>query len=78
MKGRKPLFKKEIVVRMRFDEPTYLRLRDIAALESIHQGKIISSAELIRQAVNFVYEDNERLREAFRRIRSRATKRYRN
>jgi hypothetical protein len=70
MAKRRKLFPKEIVIRMRFDEPTYSRVRDIAALETAQGGKVITATELIRQAVNFVYEDNERLRECFRRMRS--------
>lgn len=61
---------KEAVVSMRFDHESYERIKEIASLESVYSGKNITAAELIRQACNFVFEDNERLRESFRRARS--------
>jgi len=78
MAKKRKLFTKEIVLRIRFDQPTYSRVRDIAALETAQSGKITTATELIRQAVNFVYEDNERLRECFRRMRSTAMKKHLN
>jgi hypothetical protein len=61
---------KEAVVSMRFDHEAYERIKEIASLESVYSGKNVTAAELIRQACNFVFEDNERLRESFRRART--------
>lgn len=52
-------------------------LRDMAALESITRGRTVSSRELVRDALRFVYFDNERLRECFRRTREVANRRKR-
>lgn len=51
-------------------------LNDIAALQSINTGRRVSAAELIRNALNYVYTDNEILREAFKKSRSHVTKRF--
>jgi len=54
------------------------RLHDIAHLESITTGKVVTMQMLIRDALHFVYTDDERLRECFRRSRRIVTKRYHN
>ena len=61
---------KEAVVNVRFDYDSYERIKEIAQLESVYSGKLVTACELIRQACNFVFEDNERLRESFRRARA--------
>ena len=70
------IFKNSLVVSVRFEADEYQKVQDIAALESINSGKKISAQELIRDAVRFVYGDNERLRECFRRSREHIHKRY--
>ena len=74
--GRKPILKNSVVISVRFDLEEYTRVQDIAALETISTGKLVTAVELIRQAVHFTYGDNERLRECFRRSRQHITKRY--
>lgn len=75
MAGRHKLFKDSVVVSVRFEESEYDRVREIAALESLHSGKIVTANELIRDAVAFVYGENEKLRECFKRSRSHITRR---
>lgn len=74
--SRPSRFKKSIVVSTRFEADEYQKVQDIAALESINSGRKITAQELIRDAVSFVYGDNERLRECFRRSREHITKRF--
>lgn len=45
-------------------------LKDYAELETLTRGRSVSPRELIRDALRFVYFDNERLRECFRRSRA--------
>ena len=68
--GRPPLFKKDCVVSSRFDFVEYSRIVAIAAFETQHTGRKVTAQELIRNAVRFVFEDNERMRESFRRTRA--------
>ena len=65
------------VVSIRFDEDQYNRVMDIAHLESFQSGKRIYAHDLIRDAVRYVYEDNERMRESFRRTRQAPLSRLR-
>lgn len=73
--SRKSDFRKTLVVSVRIEEDDYLRVKEIADVESYHTGKYVSAQDLIRDAINYVYSDNERLRECFRRTRSIITKR---
>lgn len=57
------------VLSVRIDGATYEMLQDLAAMESINSGRSVTIGELIRSAAYFVYTDNDRLREAFRRSR---------
>jgi hypothetical protein len=75
-KGRPKKLKKVVIVSLRFEADEYEKVQDIAALETINSGKIVSAHQLIRDAVSFVYGDNERLRECFRRSRAHITKKY--
>jgi len=61
-----------VVVSTRIEKDMYSMLQDIAALESLNTGRVVTVQELIRGALHFVYSDNERLRESFRRSRSYA------
>lgn len=74
--ARPSSFKNSIVVSTRFEADDYQKVQDIAALKSIETGRKITAQELIREAVNYVYGDNEILRECFRRSREHITKRY--
>lgn len=64
-----------LVISARIEKEMYQMLHDIAALESINTGGKVTVQELIRNALKFVYNDNERLRECFRRSRSHISKR---
>lgn len=64
-----------VVVSARIEVEMYQMLHDIAALETINTGRKVTVQELIRNALSYVYTDNERLRESFRRSRSHITKR---
>ena len=65
-----------LVVSARIEKSTYELMREIAALETINTGRVVTIQELIRDALKYVYVDNERLRECFRRSRSHITKRF--
>ena len=67
--SRKKLFKDDVVVSCRFESECYRRLKDIAALETIYSGAQISALDLIRYAVDYVYTDNDRLRDAVMKMR---------
>ena len=67
--------KDSYVFSTRLDYEQYHMLKTIAAIESSCLQENVSVQDLIRQAIKFVYEDNERLRECFRRIRSMNIKR---
>lgn len=59
------------VINMRIEQEFYNRLKDIAAAESLIRDTHLPVSELIRNAVEFVYTDNERLRECFKRSRAK-------
>lgn len=58
-----------IIVSIRISRDDYNLVKDIAALESTVLDRPITTHELIRGAIQFVYRDNERMRECFRRSR---------
>lgn len=68
-KGRPALFREYKVMSIKLDKQTWLRLQDLAAAESAIRGETVTTHALIRNAIEFVYDDNERLRELFRRTR---------
>ena len=74
--ARPCLFENSIVISTRLDREMYQKLNDISALETINTGKKVHVQELIRNALKFVYEDNERLRECFRRSRNNVRKNF--
>jgi hypothetical protein len=67
--GRKPIFKEIVETKVRFEKSDYVHLKEIAYVESLVTGKEVHISQLIRDAVNFVYKDGERMREVFRRSR---------
>jgi hypothetical protein len=73
--ARPTLFKNSKVISTRMEADFYTILQEIAALETINTGRVVTCQELIRNALMFVYGDNERLRECFRRSREHITKR---
>lgn len=64
------------VISVRIETEMYHILHDLAGLETISTGRKITVQELIRNALNYTYSDNERLRESFRRTRTHITKRF--
>jgi hypothetical protein len=64
------------VVSTRIEKTMYQTLHDLASLESLNSGKVVTVQELIRNALSYVYSDNEHLRESFRRSRAHIAKRY--
>ncbi len=71
--GRKRELQKIMVISIRFEEELYHMIQELASLETLHTGKVVTASQLIREAASYVYTDNERLRECFRRSRN-ATK----
>lgn len=59
-----------MVVSVRMETDMYSMLQDLAALETINTGRVVTIQELVRGALQFTYSDNERVRESFRRSRS--------
>ncbi len=51
-------------------------IREIAALETLTTGRQVYADELIRGALRYVFSDNERLRESFRRSRVSSARKY--
>lgn len=64
------------VISTRIEKKVYNMLQDIAALQTMTTGRKVTVQELIRNALNFVYTDNENMRECFRRARNSSVKRY--
>lgn len=64
-----------LVVSVRVETEMYSMLQDLSALETMNTGRIVTIQELVRGALQFVYSDNERLRESFRRSRAHVSKR---
>lgn len=74
--ARPNLLNDSVVISTRIEREMDQMLSDIAALETISTGRKVTKQELMRNAINFVYSDNERLRECFRRSRSHISKRF--
>jgi hypothetical protein len=72
--ARPPVLKDSMVVSVRLEREIYDQLKDIAALETINTDRSVTPQELIRNALKFVYSDNEKLRECFRRSRAHIAK----
>jgi hypothetical protein len=73
--GRPLLYKKSRIISLRLEEDLYQLIKEIAALESTYSGKKVTEQSLCRNALEFCYQDGERLREVFRRARANLTKR---
>lgn len=66
-----------VIISLRLERDLHEAVHEIATIESMRTGKSVSASELIREATRFVYMDNERLRECFRRSRNNSSKRWR-
>lgn len=73
--SRPKTFKNSVVISCRFEEEDYLRMQEIAALRSSYVGEKITALDLIRYACSYCYEDDEILREIFRRTREHINRR---
>jgi hypothetical protein len=73
--SRPSVLEENLVVSARIEKSMYQMLHDIASLESINSGRKVTIQELIRNSLKYTYEDNERLRECFKKSRSHITKR---
>lgn len=69
--ARPKSLKPTLVVSTRIEEDMYEKLKAIAALETHNTGRVVSTQDLHRRALDFVYGDNEHMRECFRRARIR-------
>lgn len=49
-------------------------IRDIARLETMATGKPVYTQKLMREALEYVFSDNERMRDCFRRARISSSK----
>ncbi len=65
-----------ISISVRLESQMYDMVREIAALETLSTGRLVSTNSLIRDAIHYTYGDNERLRESFRRSRAAQSERY--
>lgn len=72
--ARTPSLEENEVVSLRVEKDILAMLRELAALESLHAARVVTVNELIRNAIEFTYSDNERLRECFRRTRAHIQK----
>lgn len=68
--ARPKSLKENEVVSFRIEKEMMDKLRAISALESFNTGKCVSAQELQRRALEYVYGDNEVMRECFRRSRA--------
>lgn len=75
-KKRKSIFSEDVLKNVRFEKQQLETIQEISALQSMYTGRMVSPSELIRDAVSFVFGDNERMRECFRRSRGTTTKKY--
>jgi hypothetical protein len=62
--------KNDTCISLRMEKAEWQEIQQIAALESHHTHSCITGQDLIRDAIHYVYSDNERLRECFRRSRN--------
>lgn len=69
--ARPKSLKENEVVSVRIETEMYEKLKAIAALETFNTGRQVSTQDLHRRALDYVYGDNEHMRECFRRSRVR-------
>jgi hypothetical protein len=74
--ARRICLEENLVISTRIEKEMYDRLTEIAMLESLNTGTHVTVQQMIRDALKFVYTDNERLRECFRRSRYGTNRRF--
>ena len=67
--GRPKKITHDCVVRFRISKKLFNKLQDIAAIESAHAGYKVCASEVIRDCLDYVVIDNERMRNCFRQSR---------
>lgn len=65
------------IMSVRLEKDVYDVISELSAFHSTYRGRVVSIQELIRQALRYVYMDNECLRECFRRSRRRTSGKWR-
>lgn len=68
-RGRPIVVENSTIISIRFDGEELRRLHDIANLERIVTGRNTTAHSLIRDAVWYVFSDNDRMRDCFRRCK---------
>lgn len=72
--ARPILVPNNIIISARITKEMDELLNDIASLETHNTDNLVTKQQLIRDALTFVYTDNERMRECFRRSRQGSAK----
>lgn len=67
--ARRVFLNNGIIRRVRIEEDDWRILEELAHIESKRFGCQISTSEMIRMCIKFTLKDNERLRDAFIRVR---------
>lgn len=62
-------FVDEVVISIHMERSLLELVQEVASAESSYTGKRVAATQLMRHAVKYVFDDNERMREAFRRSR---------
>lgn len=73
-RGRPKKFAMDKCLKVRLPTDLYEIVMEIAFLENQTATRTVTCSDLIRDAVNFVYRDNERMRECFKRTRYHSTR----
>lgn len=68
---RKPLGEHAVPTSVKIPLKTYNMLRDLASAETTYRNRLVTVHALIRDAIDFTFRDNERLRDCFRRNRQK-------
>lgn len=74
--GRYAVLGETTVLSLRLNEELFGMLKDLAQLEQDRTGRYTSVNSLVRSAILYVYLDNERMRECFRRNRTQTAKQF--
>lgn len=64
------------IVSIRMEDDMLRLVEDLAHLEKTVTGRHTTGHQLIRMACDYVFKDNDRMREMFRRNRAQSAKRY--
>ena len=60
---------------LRIERDQFEKLQHLAEIESSVASRKVTASDLIREAIYYYYTDNERMREVFRRSRTKNVKR---